>query len=139
METKEIIGETIYYSDGNYKQLFHNRTIYRNSNNQLHRLDGPAVEYFKKNDGGVNGFSIYITRSEYWVNGIRHRLDGPALKLASGTEIWYKDGLKHCAIGPAYVKYKLGQQYPLIEFWMNGIHFEGVSSVEEMIIKNIIE
>lgn len=43
---------------------------------QLHRDDGPAVEW---PDG-----------SNFWfVEGLRHREDGPAVQYANGTEEWY--------------------------------------------------
>ena len=45
-------GNTMYYADATKKQL--------------HRVDGPAVEY-------PNG------DKEWWVNGKRHREDGPAV------------------------------------------------------------
>ena len=45
---------------------------YRNSDGQLHREDGPAVEYA---DG---------TR-EWWLNDERHREDGPAVEYPNGT------------------------------------------------------
>lgn len=50
-------------------------------NGQLHRTDGPAVEYY-------NG-----TRCWY-VNGQRHRTDGPAVESANGDREWYLNGKK---------------------------------------------
>jgi len=42
----------------------------------LHRLDGPAVEWF--------------TGSKSWyINNKRHREDGPALELTNGWKEWY--------------------------------------------------
>jgi len=51
-----------------------------NKQNQLHRLDGPAVEW-------VNG------DEEWWVNGQRHREDGPAIEEIDGEyqEWWIND------------------------------------------------
>jgi hypothetical protein len=47
-----------------------------NSNNELHREDGPAMEY--------------ASGDKYWyINGKRHREDGPAIELANGTKYWY--------------------------------------------------
>ena len=53
-------------------------TTYHNSNGQLHRIHGPAVEY---SDG-----------SKFWYqNGQRHRLGGPAVELADGSvEYWIR-------------------------------------------------
>ena len=52
---------------------------HRNEKGQLHRVDGPAVEW---PDG---------TR-EWWVNGQLHRVDGPAIVRANGTRAWFVDG-----------------------------------------------
>ena len=48
------------------------------SNNQFHRLDGPAVEY----EGGYKA---------WWINGKRHRIDGPAIIYSNGTKDWWLD------------------------------------------------
>ena len=59
-----------------------------NDYDQLHRLDGPAVEY-------VNG-------EKYWfVNGLKHRLDGPAYEGSNGDKTWYVHGELHRLDGPA--------------------------------------
>lgn len=65
-----------------------NGNRYWYQDNQLHRLDGPAVEY---TDG-----------DRYWYqNGQRHRTDGPAVECADGTRYWYKNNLLHRTDGPA--------------------------------------
>lgn len=59
-----------------------NRTEWYNEKEQLHRIDGPAVEY---NDG----------EKRWFVNGKRHRFDGPAVEFGDGTveyyieDVWY--------------------------------------------------
>jgi hypothetical protein len=53
----------------------------RNEQGQLHREDGPAVEY-------PSGFKIW------WVNGKQHRLDGPAFEYADGHKEWWVNGNK---------------------------------------------
>ena len=50
-----------------------------NEKDQLHRLDGPAIEYA---DEG----------KEWWVESKRHRLDGPAIEHADGYKAWYVEG-----------------------------------------------
>jgi hypothetical protein len=45
-----------------------------NDNNQLHRLDGPAVE-------------SYYGSKEWWVNGKLHRLDGPAIEFFGAPKL----------------------------------------------------
>lgn len=46
---------------------------------QLHRENGPAVEY-------PNG------SKEWWFNGVLHRLDGPAVENINGDNAWYING-----------------------------------------------
>ena len=52
---------------------------YCNSANQLHRINGPAIEW-------ASG------RKEWWQNGQRHRTDGPAIEWASGRKDWFING-----------------------------------------------
>ena len=52
---------------------------YYNSDGQLHRTNGPAIEY-------ANG-------TKYWYqNGVCHRTDGPAIEWDSGGKSWFIDG-----------------------------------------------
>jgi len=65
--------------------------FYYNAKKQLHRTDGPASEYSNGN-------------KEWWINGQRHRIDGPAVeRLIAGTKSkeWYKNGKLHRENGPA--------------------------------------
>ena len=55
---------------------------------QLHRVDGPAVEY-------TNGTKLWCQ------NGQLHREDGPAVEHADGYKAWYKNDQLHRADGPA--------------------------------------
>lgn len=48
---------------------------------QLHREDGPAVEY-------PNG------TKQYWINGRLHREDGPAVEYADGTQEYWVNGAR---------------------------------------------
>lgn len=61
---------------------------YYNSNGQLHRVYGPAIEY---SDGDRSWFQ----------NGQRHCADGPAVEYSNGTRIWYHNGQRHRIDGPA--------------------------------------
>ena len=54
-------------------------TVYRNSNSQIHRIHGPAI-IFK-----------YGTE-EWWLNGLRHREDGPAM-TTFGDYGWFLHGV----------------------------------------------
>src|SRR5574343_291036 len=64
-------------------------TYYYNEKNQLHRTDGPAIEY-------SNG-----TKS-WFVNGERHRTGGPAIDYSGGDKYWYVNDQLHRTDGPAY-------------------------------------
>jgi hypothetical protein len=50
-----------------------------NDEGQLHRLNGPAVEYA---DGDES----------WWIEDEIHRLDGPAFKTLAGYEDWWING-----------------------------------------------
>lgn len=43
----------------------------------LHRVDGPA--YMRISDG----------YKSWWIDGKRHREDGPAIELADGRKLWF--------------------------------------------------
>jgi hypothetical protein len=82
-----------------------------NDKGQLHRLDGPAIEY-------VDGYKAWHVEGKchrldgpavewasgykaWWVEGKRHRLDGPAIEGADGTKSWFVEGKCHRLDGPA--------------------------------------
>ena len=51
-------------------------------NGELHRTDGPAIEY--------------ASGSKSWFqNGKLHCTDGPAMHFGNGTKFWYIDGKKY--------------------------------------------
>lgn len=71
-------------------RTFGNRLEYVNGNGDLHREDGPAIEY-------TNG------DLEWWVNGNRHREDGlPAVEYENRKE-WWENGKRHREDGPAII------------------------------------
>jgi len=60
-------------------EVYDSKTIWFNLNDQLHREDGPAIEY--------------KTGSKFWyLNGQLHREDGPAIESANGDKFWYLNG-----------------------------------------------
>ena len=76
---------------------------YYNSANQLHRDEGPAVEYadgtklwyqngqLQRTDGPA---IINRRRDKYWYQYNRlHRIDGPAVELPSGGKEWWINGV----------------------------------------------
>jgi hypothetical protein len=79
------LEHNIYYS-GVYPMTIESRravingnVMYLTDDHQLHRVDGPAVEY-------ANG-------ERYWyLNGERHREDGPAVEFQDGYIGWYWHG-----------------------------------------------
>ena len=45
---------------------------------------------------------VYSCGAKSWyLNGQRHREDGPAIELSSGTKSWYLNGQRHREDGPA--------------------------------------
>jgi hypothetical protein len=77
---------------------------WRNEKGELHRLDGPAIEF-------VNG------DKNWYVNGKLHRDDGPALENVNGYKAWYKKDKLHRLDGPAR-EFANGHK----EWWINGIN-----------------
>ena len=57
-------------------------------NGQLHREDGPAIEY-------PNGHQFW------YLNGLRHRENGPACEYDDGDKHWFLHGKLHREDGPA--------------------------------------
>ena len=55
---------------------------WRNKEGELHRIDGPAIEY---GDG----------TKEWHKNGKLHRIDGPAVEYSNGIKHWYQNGVLH--------------------------------------------
>ena len=68
--------------------IFSNGTKEWRLNNQLHREDGPAVEW----SDGVK---------EWYLNGQRHREDGPAIECLNDHKEWYLNDRLHREDGPA--------------------------------------
>lgn len=79
-----------------------NGSKYYYTNNNLHRLDGPAIEAF-------NG------DKEWYYQGVIHRFNGPAVVLSNGTKVWWKFGKISRRSGPAVLKSN-GDK----EWWVEG-------------------
>jgi hypothetical protein len=62
------------------KTEYPDRIEYYNEKGELHRTDGPAVEW---NDGC----------NSWWINGKLHREDGPAREWRDGSKVWYINGM----------------------------------------------
>jgi hypothetical protein len=52
---------------------------HRNEKGELHRTDGPAVEYADN-------------YREWYLNGKLHRVDGPAIEYKDGSCEWWQNG-----------------------------------------------
>ena len=65
---------------------------------------------------GIKPFFVnYSDGSQHWyLNGKRHREDGPAIIRADGSEEWYLNGKRHREDGPAVID-AWGTQW-----WLNG-------------------
>lgn len=59
-----------------------NRIEYYNEKSQLHRIDGPARIW---NNGDES----------WWINGKRHREDGPAIQYIKGGSHYYFDDVEY--------------------------------------------
>lgn len=57
-------------------------------------------------------------RSEWWLNGRRHRVDGPARILKGGSEEWFRHGKRHRKDGPA-IEWNSGEK----EWYLNGVRY----------------
>ena len=66
----------------------------------------PAEDYQKK---------VYDNRTEWTLDGKKHRLDDPTVEYDTGQREWFFNGLRHREDGPA-IKYKDGSK----EWWLNG-------------------
>jgi hypothetical protein len=51
----------------------------------------------------------------WYLNGLLHRVDGPAVEYADGTKCWYLNGKRHRTDGPA-IEYADGPKY----WYLNG-------------------
>ena len=91
-------------SDGSFKDTFSEITRIFNKNGLLHCDNGPAV------------FSSITNFKCWYINGQRHRTDGPAIEYANGDKFWYLNGQLHRIDGPA-VEYE-----DHMEYWYKGIN-----------------
>jgi hypothetical protein len=65
-----------------------------------------------------DGVTFVLTKSgrrAWYLNGRRHRTDGPAIEEADGTRVWWTKGKRHREDGPD-IEFSNGTQ----ECWMNG-------------------
>ena len=90
---------------------------YYNAANQLHRDDGPAVEW-------ADGTKLW------YQNGLLHCTDGPAIEWSDGTKSWYQSDKLHRIDGAA-IEYPDGDK----SWYING---EGLTEDEfNQRVKNV--
>ena len=77
-----------------------------------------------------NGTKIYYIKS----TKIYHRDDGPAVENTNGNKYWLQYGKYHRLDGPA-VECTNGY----IQYWIYGKYIPNVNSIEEAIIKSLLE
>ena len=106
---------------------------WRDSAGKLHRLDGPArrVEHTYK----YGDCNKKRTKIDYYLHGLRHRLDGPAFHEKTvnrgadryNYEIfsWWVNGKLHRLDGPAFLTSKSS------DYYINGIKLETMESYEK--------
>lgn len=77
-------GEIIclIYTDENGNKFWYRIADHNFSDKNLHREDGPAV--IRSTD----------TYQAWWINGKRHRIEGPARIWANDNQEWYYNGQK---------------------------------------------
>ena len=80
---------------------------YLNAENEFHRTDGPAIE-------SSNG------NKEWYINGKRHREDGPAAEWFT-QKFWWVNDKMHRLDGPAQIS-----DYGYVEWWINGRKYSKV-------------
>ena len=62
------------------REIDENDTVrWYNADDELHRDNGPAVEY-------ASGTTFWLNNSKY------HRNDGPAIEYADGRKFWFLNG-----------------------------------------------
>jgi hypothetical protein len=82
---------------------------------------------------------VYASGNKSWyLNGKRHREDGPAVEYANGDKAWYLNGKRHREDGPA-IEYADGDK----SWYLNGEnvteeeHKAAMNPVEEMTMEEI--
>lgn len=109
---------------------------------KLLNLDGSLIKETETfpSDSNFTGIVEYSPKSrQYYLNGKRHRDNGPAVEFADGSCLYYVDGKRHRddTIGPA-ADYKNGPKY----FYMNDemiFKWKAISDYEKQFPKAIPE
>ena len=69
---------------------------------------------------------IYERRTEWYLNGKLHRVEGPAIEWSNGDKEWYLNDKRHRVEGPA-IEWSYGDK----SWWLNGLlHREDGAAIE---------
>jgi hypothetical protein len=79
---------------------------------------------------GIAIFKIFedAARKEWYVEGKRHRIDGPALIHEDGSKSWYRNGKLHREDGPARIRNNC------LEWWWRGMCCHGQKPIGDYIV-----
>jgi hypothetical protein len=94
-------------------------TKYWRLNGNLHREDGPAIEWVGGN-------------KSWYLNGKLHREDGPAVEYANGTKKWGLNNKIHREDGPA-IEYPNGYK----EWYLNDVEYTKQEYYRELVRKGL--
>ncbi len=121
-------GTEILHRLGGPAVEWFNGSKYWYQNDKLHRLDGPAIEY-------ANGSKVWCQNGKY------HRLDGPAIEYSDGDKEWFQNGKRHRLDGPA-IEYANGDKYWYIddvEYTKEEFNTKVYPSAKELTVAEISE
>ena len=77
---------------------------------------------------------------EWYLNGKRHREDGPAIEYANGNKEWHLNGKCHREDGPA-IEYAYGDK----AWYLNGVncteeeHYNKLNPAKELTMKELVK
>ena len=81
--------------------------------------------------------NVYDNKTEWYLNGLKHREDGPAVEWVSGTKSWWSNGVRHREDGPAYESADGYKSWFLNGLEMTEEQFLKETSVKELSIVEI--
>ena len=116
IQTKTLFSQTQHQSNQHQASY--------TTDNHIQKYDYSIADEFGNRKWLLNGLLHRIDgpaidckggKKEWWVSGLRHRTDGPAMKWSSGKQEWWFNGVLHRENGPA-ITYEDGST----EWWLNG-------------------
>ena len=87
---------------------------YYNSSGQLHRDDGPAIEY-------ADGTRCWCQ------NGLRHRENAPAMEYPNGAKHWFYNDRLHRIGGPAVIR-----PNGVCHWYLHGVRYTSAKYCEKL-------